>query len=158
MFALLAASLIATAQERPAPIYLDCTIVEATGADVSKWYPANVVADEDRVIRDGLTTGLVGFIVRPPATWAIDFQSEKITTPEESNAGYPIQEWSPSTVVGRYTAPAGSWFSFRYNRVNKRLTLTNAATQEMRQEWRDTTGGEMPMLITTNHRCKEVRL
>lgn len=157
MLTLLAATLLASAaQEHTAPIMLDCTIVEATGADVSKWYPSNVVVDEDRVIRDGFTTGLVGFIVRPPSTWLLDHQAQKITTPEESSASYPVEEWSPAVVTGRYTAPAGSWFTFRYNRINKRLTLTSAPTQDMRQEWKDTTGGEMPMIIRRVQRCSEM--
>lgn len=158
MVSFFAAALVMMSQPSVDPIYLDCAFVEGSNANPRKWYPASVTADEPRFISDAFKTGAVGFIANPPSTWEIDLGTREISSPENGNAPYTIQSESRSSVIGLRTAPAGSWFSFNYNRINNRLTLSAGPTEALRAEWKEVTGGEMPILITTVHQCRRVTI
>lgn len=147
---------ITTSEAKADYVTLDCQTIESEGRDMDRWYRSGKAPDEKTVIMDGLMSGAVGFFMTPHKTWVIDQSKGEITSPETDGVQFSITpDNSPGSINGWRRSESGNHFSFRFNQVTSRLTLTRMATPDTVKMW---THGTMPTLVRDEMACVSRRV
>ncbi len=132
-------------------IFLSCQLTSGPEHTPSDLY-TRLPSSQDEFIEDLWEAGLPGLVTDPPTTWVVDLAEGTVKTPGEG-PNFEITRVDDSQVEANFITESGNLRTWRLNRINGGLSITNILDLELQQDWQAEHGKMFPNLWTWEQQC-----
>ena len=136
-------------------LYLTCNTTVFPDVNFKRIYKSPPSNTRDQFIRDLISEGLLGIVLKPAESWEVRVDDKTVASPEEnSGPKFASATITSNKISATAMSPNGkSVVTYKLNRITGKLEYEIYLTEEQTKAWQSKHGGQLSQLWKWEQSC-----